>query len=63
MKDSSYNSKLQRKYLFISLMILIASWQIIAVIVDKPIIIPTLVETLNAFFEIVSTDWFLVAVY
>ncbi len=63
MKDSSYNSKLQSKYLVISILTLIVLWQIVALIIAKPIIMPTPLETFRAFLEIVSTEWFFIAVF
>jgi len=63
MRDSSYNSKLQSKYLIISILALIVLWQIVALILAKPIIMPTPLETFRAFLEIVSTEWFFIAVW
>ncbi|MGV8146551.1 MAG: ABC transporter permease [Alkaliphilus sp.] len=63
MTDSFYSNSLKSKYLLLSIALLMTLWYVVAVVVAKPIIIPTPIETLRAFIEIVRTEWFIIAVY
>ncbi len=60
MKDSIIKGN--KIYLIGSIISLIVIWQLAAIIVNKEIIIPTPMQTLNALIEIVSSPHFLTAI-